>query len=403
MKKSALSNTDKDLIKRYILGGAGVGISAGAITSLLNHLNQLKEESSPDTSLDDDVLRLQVRTAQNKQASVGGSLAMTGGLLSTLGGYALIRRLYEDSKRKRMQEMLDQAQNQFIEVSDDEANLKSAATDRKPMSFTEFLTSSPLAISMLLGLGSGVAAHQFLKKTYPEIKSTSRTSPRRVILQDVQDEEDVKSASMEMVGRLLCSGLVKSADSDFLDLVSACGQGRASEFSDALCEFSAETALDLVKGASQGDATPETLSVGCAVAFSNPVISPLASSLAAAEYFESAPEWSKKASTIEDDMAESLIKIASICNEAFRSLTFSSEDAMWDWFETKEASLESILASARKLSEMKETPRESDSVDNTSEDSDAVAGLEDSYEEESDDMVDAVLSSVSNVAEEENK
>jgi hypothetical protein len=71
-----------------------------------NYINTLKQQAPPDSEReDDDTLYLNVGKSANDSAGAtdlaAGGLALTGGLLSTLGTYALVRKLYQNVKRKQ--------------------------------------------------------------------------------------------------------------------------------------------------------------------------------------------------------------------------------------------------------------------------------------------------------------
>ena len=65
MKKQALGPNDWPLIKNYLMGGAAIGGSAALITSLLNHLNEIKSEN--ENPLDKDTFKLIVKSPKKEE------------------------------------------------------------------------------------------------------------------------------------------------------------------------------------------------------------------------------------------------------------------------------------------------------------------------------------------------
>ena len=143
-KAEILDERGRRLIGKYLLGGAAAGTSAALATSLVNYYRTLQREAdaASDTSKDDDILYLNLRqnptnapkkvkgtqaSQEAKTASISGGLAITGGALAGLGSYAAVRKLYQDYKKKRLQEQLDAAQQGFFDVVSQEASAEKRA------------------------------------------------------------------------------------------------------------------------------------------------------------------------------------------------------------------------------------------------------------------------------------
>lgn len=302
-EKQAISDVDKKLLQKYLVGGAALGGGTAVLTSMLNHWNQLSKERQRQKSLDDDVLTVKVRRPdQPKQATVTGGLALSGGALSMLASYAAVRKAYAKMKKNRMQDLLDKSQTNFAQVSAEEAEKKAA--EGRPMGLMDVLTSSPVAAALLLGVGSAGLSNAYLNKTYPATKPARPTKPRKVVLKYVDDEGEDKEASFDQL-----SGFehlvrtvyqVKQAEAtDVQNIVRACAEGRVEELADNLSELPAEEALDLIKGASE-DLDDQQMLLGTALAVRHPVVGPVTQLLAAADYQDMAPSYCKMASQLEE-------------------------------------------------------------------------------------------------------
>lgn len=320
---NVLSPRDLDLIRKYLMGGAALGGSAALVTSLNNHVNTLQQEQD-NSSKDDDTIYLNLPA---KQAVVGGGLALAGGALATLGSYAAVRKAYQAIKRKRLQSELDEAQNVYLDTTAQEG--KSAAT--KPMGMVEMLTSAPIAVPILLGLGSGALAHKFLDETFPGRKRRQTTGPRRVVLRETPpqktpeeqaaEEESMKIASddsgCEFLIHTILGNAKAAAAGDLKDLVSAAAQGRCGELELAF-DNDPSLAPDLVKGASERSTSLPFNVMATSFLVKSAVIGPSIKLMAAAEYAEMAPTMFKLAGELDQTTADALIGMVNIMGAAVR-------------------------------------------------------------------------------------
>jgi hypothetical protein len=332
---------DVDMIRQWLTGGAALGLSAAAGTSLYNHLNQLAKDRQRDKRLDDDILTVKVRrpaleksgawplgllkvlglgaaggvgykmiTDPDEGASIGPGLAVAGGTLSLLGSYAAARKGYQALKKKRNQAILDRAQTHFADLTRAESGTEKYAN----MSFGDAMQGMGVGIPLLLALASGGITYKYLDKTHPLAKPARPTKPRKVVLQYVDDEDGQKKTAaydrdsgFECLVKLVISGQKQA--SDLSDLVCACADGRAQELEEAVIDLGAETALDLVKGATR-TLDDEELVMGTALAVRSPGLSDTVKTLACAEYQDLFPAFSKMAAAMDEeerDRAEMLV------------------------------------------------------------------------------------------------
>jgi hypothetical protein len=387
MEKIALTPRSKELIKNYILGGAAIGGSGALLTSLINYINTLKQQVPNDTEKeDDDTLYLNVGKAAKENESSGpidlaaGGLALTGGLLSTLGTYALVRKLYQNVKRKQLQEQLDQAQQSFIENAQQEAQAKNAGeAPGKPMDLAELSWSSPVAFALLSAIAAGALTNKALDKTFPKVKKPKDTAPKRIVIRKnpKEEQEDLeenmaydKSASVEQSDDALeflvhlCMGSKSAAQSELVDIVHATAQGRGPELATHILEYGFDSAMDTIKGASEINITP--IQKQCAISYcvKSAALNPIVALLAAAEYNDMAPRFTKIASLQNEECLDTLIKIAGTIGAMNR---FEMAGRLNDNFviskEANEMSLEDILARINKMKDQGEHTSEEDDIE----------------------------------------
>lgn len=356
-KSEILDDRGQRLIGKYLLGGAAAGTSAALATSLVNYYRTLQQEAAAegDTSKDDDILYLNLRknptnapkkvrgtqaSQQAKVASISGGLAITGGALAGLGSYAAVRKLYQKYKKKRMQEQLDAAQQGFFDVVSQEASAeKRAAMGGKPMGGVEFATSMPVTLTLLAALASGALTHKALEKTFPRAKKPQSPEPKKIVIRNqedpsfyetVQEEDDngiptPKEASydsrndydtycdgLELLVHM-CLGREKVASiSDLHNMVGAIVEGRKQEVIDNIMSLGFDAAMDLCKGAHETikKASAQDIAVAVGTCVHTPELHSITSLLAASEYDDMAPHFSKAASEQPKHVKQLLCKIA---------------------------------------------------------------------------------------------
>ena len=250
-----------------------------------------------------------------------GGLGMAAGVLGVVGSYAAVRKMYQNLKKRRMQKLLDDAQIGFAETSAQEADAAKQASQQppaakpngRPFGMLDTITSSPVAATLLLMLGSGALTHSYLNKTFPAVKSAKPPTPKRVIVKyrDPEEEDVEKTASFseddgfEFIIKTLLAGMAEKSASDLANIIYACAEGRSREIEESL-EFGLDTSLDLIKGASIGSLSDDQVNLGISLALRNPVLEPTVKLLACAEWNDMTPSSVKLASTLEDDQRASL-------------------------------------------------------------------------------------------------
>jgi hypothetical protein len=368
MEKIALTPRSKELIKNYLIGGAALGGSGALLTSLINYINTLKQQAPVDPEKeDDDTLYLNVNKSANEGAGAidltAGGLALTGGLLSTLGTYALVRKLYQNIKRQQLQEQLDQAQQSFLSSAEQEAQTKKAEEAGKPMGLAELTWSAPVAFALLSAIAAGALTNKALDKTFPRVKKPKDTAPKRIVIRKTpeQEMEEEKMAydkvaaaeqaddAMEFLIHL-CMGSKSAAQSELVDIVHAAAQGRGPEFVTNVLEYGFDAAMDTIKGASEIDITPEQKQLAISYCVKSATLNPVVSLLAAAEYNDMAPRFTKIASLQSDECLDTLLKIAGAIGALNRSEMVNSVSDIFEVTkQANEMTLEEILALVNKM------------------------------------------------------
>lgn len=351
MKKIALTPRSKQLITNYLAGGAALGGSGALITSLINYLNTLKSQTAKNENEEDDntlYLNVGKKKANDLDKSnvadfASGGLAITGGLLSTLGSYALVRKLYQNIKKKQLQEELDRAQQEFIQSAEAESVAKKAMQG-EPMGIAELGVSLPVAYALLSALAAGSLTNMSLNKYFPRVKKPNNTAPKRIVIRKTTEEmqngeEEEKAASEDDSSDALdfliniCMGSKSASKSELVDIVHAVAQGRGPDFEKHMLEFGFDSAMDTIKGASYEKLTPERKQLAISYCTKSAALSPVVSLLAAAEYNDMAPRFTKIASLQSEDVKETLTKIAGLFGASNRASLLSS---LSDSFEESE-------------------------------------------------------------------
>jgi hypothetical protein len=324
IKSAKLSPRDLDLIRNFLIGGAAAGGAAGLATSALNHAQTLTKEQ-PSSADDDDTLYLNM--PRNKQAVIGGGLALAGGSLAALGSYAAVRKIHQAIKKKRLQEQLDLAQRGYVGVVENEADFAKGATQGKPMSLFEALTSSAVAVPLLLALGSGVMTHKALSQAFPSPRKRLTTGPRRVVINKREDEEPVKAAAyssddgMEFLLNLVL-GTKEAHLSELPDLVFALAQGREAELSSLSRAQGVDAMLSMTKGASLLPLDEKLRTMAISYAVKSAEFGPLIKVMAAAEFANAYPVFFKMAGELPRGLAEPLAGLISVLGAAGRADVF---------------------------------------------------------------------------------
>jgi hypothetical protein len=122
-----------------------------------NYLKSLGEEADlyDESRLNDDTLYIPMpekkagETADGPRWTAPG-LAVTGGVLSAGGAYALTQAIYNMIQKKRRMRLLDEAQSEALTAADEEL-AKGAALS---MTLPELLASFPVALPLLAPLAA---------------------------------------------------------------------------------------------------------------------------------------------------------------------------------------------------------------------------------------------------------
>lgn len=387
-----LSPEDKSLIKKWLIGGATIGGGTALATSLLNylhHINDLQKENDDDTLY---IVRKKNPEENGtgdlaKNASLSGGIAISGGLLATLGTYALVRKLYENMRKSEAQAELDKYQKAFLDVQGYEkadkntvkakknAELdKSASTTEatRPMSFSEGLWSLPVAVPILVALGSGVMAKKVLDNAYPIAKKKKVEGPKRVEIVDDADEiaEKMASAIPDSCGLELLYRTVqfrKEASSSISDLIGAIASGEAGRFEKAASCVGFADALAVVKGAAAEDVDPVSEQIAITYMAKKASIAPQTALVAASEFAEFYPNFFKTACALDDKIADEMVKVAKLLGYAFKNelleehgVTYTEQDEAI----TKQASTTDFIMD-KMMSAAVDSSKDSDEKDNT--------------------------------------
>lgn len=342
---SFLSPRSKDLIRKFLIGGALLGGGTMLTADLVNWLGHLNKKKTED---DDDTLYVYKDREQVKSAGVGTGIAIAGGLGSAIGSGLLVHHLYTKMRRNEAQEELDKAQHAFIgaqgykDVKKKDDKKKDKKTEKtkqdgemkkesSSLSMGETLMSAPVALPLLLALGAGITSYGMLDNAYP-VKKRKAKAPRKIEIVEKPSEDQGEYATNEEIEKPAAYGdddarefLVRmlysnpGRNSDIADLVGAVAAGDGEDFKKTASSIGFVNAMDTVKGGR--NRVPDPMSEHLAISY----ISKEASLkhqvglVAASEFASRFPVIYKAACALDDSDKEVLYKVACILGCAIRA------------------------------------------------------------------------------------
>lgn len=331
---SYFSEADLDTIRKYLIGGASAGVGLGLITSYVNYLNRLNKRKEEE---DDNTLYVYKKASDESSASTQSDsylatpVAITGGLLTGLSSYYLIRKLYTALKVKQAQKELDEAQHAFLDASgyekaDAEKETEKSASSTRPISPGELLLSVPVLLPALTATGTAILAYNMLDKEFPvAIKKPKAPKRVEVIEKPDNDQEeyekqaslqDMKADGIECLVRMAL--LTKSATSDLANLVAAAATGELSAFEKAAEVIGFINALDTVKGAASRQVDPLAEHIAICTLSKKASLQTDVGLLAAAEFADTQHNAFVAAAALDDHTKECLSKAACCFGRAMR-------------------------------------------------------------------------------------
>lgn len=339
----------RELIKNLALGGLAVGGTVGAAVVLSNYLKSLGEEANlyDESRLNDDTLYIPMPEKKAAEDSDGFNfeprwsapgLAVTAGVLSAGGAYALTQAIYNMIQKKRRMQLLDEAQSEALAAADEELS-KGAALG---MTLSELLAAFPVALPLLTAIATGGVTYSALNKAFPTVTKTKSKYPKRIravandgsvseVDEELQDnikevtktaadragEADCELAALEFM-TLLTAQLahVKKAEHCITaDIVNAVARDGITPVAVAYEQGGLLGLSEAVKSASEAD---EVAKVAAVVALHrHNYLAPVVASLTAAEYQELVPTVMQKVASMDDIMRDKAAGIAALMQLTF--------------------------------------------------------------------------------------
>ena len=344
---------DKQMILNFILGGGAIGAAAGAGSSLINYLQSLKEKADKSDlgeAADNDTLYVDLpskKEAFDLTSLTAPGVGAAGSVLSAGGAYLLMRKLYQNIKRKQLLEDLEKAQHAFVGSAQEEAAAgKQANTDGgvsgRPLSTLETLGAAPVALLILATLASGGLTYKALDKAFPSVKQPFNPAPKRVVVRrrqlpaGVEDSvDDSTSASplakeaayedgMEFLTSLVLANK-QATESDARDIVHAVASGRHDEIVDNLMQYGLDTTMATIKGAYEKELSHAEKHMAISLCVKSAALGPVFNMLVAAEYNGMAPNFTKLASSHDEDTIDTLVNIGAVFGSSLRKNIFSKD------------------------------------------------------------------------------
>lgn len=312
---NAQSQRDRgnQMIKNLSGGGAMLGGGVAAVVAAISLLNALKKEKEmdDDSRLDDDTLYISApRTEKSASDAPGVSplvapgLAMSAGLVTTGASYALVQGIFNALEKRRRQQLLDQAQRDAIEASDEEWKKSAAEVDAK-INLADVITASPIALPLLTMLATGGLTYATLDKAFPVVDRPKRSGPRRIRIgpdatpyevpsEDLTDAAETdKSAAFEHAdlddagGEFLAS-FVAAANPRTItnELICKAASGAVEEMERVIETAGTEGLMAVVKGAAELPVSSVDRVIGNMALHKSATLNHTVRAIAAAEYLE---------------------------------------------------------------------------------------------------------------------
>lgn len=322
----------QDLIKQLATGGLALGGGVGAAVVLLNYLKSMQQEAEVDdeSRLNDDTLYIpsgRTKMASDVNRWLAPGVAVTGGILSAGGAYALTQAVYNYLQKKHRQKLLDEAQNDTLLAADIETQ-KSAAQ----MTFSDLVTAFPVAVPLLAALASGGVAYAALNKTFPVVQTPKSKYPKRVrqvaadgdvepldpslnvkSASDRYAEEDCEAAAMEFMTMFTDSvAMEKGAFCITSDIINRVASDGVDGLTRVLRDQGLPAMVEIVKGASEHPVDDHTKAAAAAVIFKSARLAPVVGAVAAAELLDMIPGVMSMCQDMDHDQLDKLAGVGSL-------------------------------------------------------------------------------------------
>lgn len=331
-----MNDRDKQLIAKFLLGGAGLGAATAGAASLIDYvkyLNQKAKMENEPNALDDDTIYIDRKIPGVKSASLNAGIAVAGGVGAGVASYVALAKLYQMMKKKQLQKDLDEAQAVYTDAVTKEA------ADGKPISQSELLMSgAPIGALLLAALASGAITYQSLKKQFPSIADSRKENLKRKAMLDStpsrvetryvdEDGNPIKMASTAdlterdyALGMAFAGFMAKQANDDnaLLDsLYAAVIAGRHSDLCEAVAAQDTTAILDMTKTASDlsADLNANGLALVSAVLAKTPELQGMYALATMDTLFEKSAYFLDKVTTMDDETIAILCKVAATMGE----------------------------------------------------------------------------------------
>lgn len=250
-------------------------------------------------------------------------LATTAALISALGGYSLVRKLYAKYDKNKAQEELDSAQRAYLsEQGYKEASVKG---DSYQPSGLDFVGGAAVAIPLITLLSAAVATNTYLDMQYPKQKKMPK-GPRRVEIINTPappiENPDGDVTLKQACATELALHMIDAAGSETSDvrnLITSIARDGVTEFKKAASAMGFFQAVDLTKGASASDTDDAARLMAITYLAHSPSTSAQVGVMAAGELAESYPSIYKTACALDSDKQDALLGVASVLGASIRA------------------------------------------------------------------------------------
>lgn len=251
-------------------------------------------------------------------------LADVAALVSALGGYSLIKKLHAKYEKDKAQDELDKAQMTYLEG---QGYKKASADEPVNLSGIDHFGGLTVALPLILMLAAGAGTKKYLDMQYPITKKMPK-EPRRIEVIDKPDsdaaeyDEPSETYNKTASATELALHLIDQTGSDRSDvrnLISAIARDGVTEFKKAAQNAGFFNALELVKGASASESSPEARHVAITYLAHSPAMATQVGVVAAGEVAEMFPSLYKTAYALDEQTSAALVGVAEEVGSAIRA------------------------------------------------------------------------------------
>lgn len=359
MEKRALTETEKIMLMKLLMGGAAAGGAAGLLTSYGNQVKTLKEKA--DEAVDDPYIEIPAPGMKMANATsphtdkppglLALSLALPALGLPAIFSYAAARRAYQQTKKQELKKDLENSQEAYTEALSKEANTPRTGREilqdpeGRPLVDGDWWKMLAGGVIPLSTLAAAYMTNKVLDKSFPQAKKPQRKTLkiRKQAPQpagDVHDSETAEESqdlekeaafyeldetdAVEFLVRTVLGNEKVAAESQLPKLLLR-GSEDYNRTANTFMFRGVEEGFNHVKSASGSWADELDRAAGIHLMVKSASMGPTVALLAAAEFANAHPALCDQARQIDPRVGDELEKLAALNGAIARVIDVQSE------------------------------------------------------------------------------